>query len=607
MSRGRLIGALALALATAAFGWGLWTLHGVFAAERAAAMANVESRRRVLDRHAADALAERLARRLAAARPQIAAAMADPLAPIDGVFSRYEDRLRIPPPRRHARAARPGFEPVAIFETLRNPQNRHAADGPWGERLALRGALIDAVATGEPRGIEAAMRAFLAHRLRHVLAPEREVASTLAVLAWFVDAVAADPALLRAVLHDGVGRDPTREGVQRTLLRHRAAFTEADFRRLADETLRLSARGEVPREAFRAAIDPPPPPPIPADVPAPALVDDGRWYVEPHPAEPGRVDGVRLDPATEIAALEDEMRRGALLEPGESLLFDPRAPVPVAVSSPAWTEQPARARATWRLKVGLLWSCALLAGAVVALVLLDVRRRRRFVELKSDFIAAVSHELRTPLAAIRLMAETLERRLGDVPRARDYPARIVREVDGLGFLVENLLSFNRIDKGRWVARRRPVRLAEVVERIRQSTEAAFDRPITWRLSGLDVAVDADPALLELLVANLVRNAVQHSEGPVTLSIAAQAGPGAPVRLQVADDGPGVPLEARAHVFEAFWRGPARTSRGSGLGLALCRRIAALHGGAIRLVDQGGAGATFEVELPPAPESTEEAT
>ncbi len=596
---GRRIAAVAAALVALGFGWVLWTLHGVFEAERQAADAAVDARRRVLDRHAAHGFERRLADGLAARRGDIERAHTDPLAPIDGLYSRVGGRVRVPAAPRAVSSPLPT---TASFEALLDPRHRPAAQGPWGERLTLRGALIDAVAVDEPAQIEAAMRRFLGHRLRHVLSPEREIPSTLAVMTWFAEAADADPRLLRAALFDGFeGADGGVEGLQRSLLRHRAVFTAAEFDRLAAAALALSAHGEVPRAAFEAALDPPPPPPVPADPGAPQLIDDGRWYVAPVAAD--RVDGVRIDADAERAALEDEMRRGALLGPDERLLFDPRAPVPVAVHSPDWVERPARARATWRLKVALLWSCALLALAVVGLVLLDVRRRRRFVELKNDFIAAVSHELRTPLAAIRLMAETLERRVADVPRARDYPARIVREVDGLGFLVENLLSFNRIDKGRWVARRRPLALSEVIGSIRDSVEAAFERAVTWQTTGLEARVDADPALIELLVANLVRNAIQHSQGPLTLELAAEAR-GGRVVLRVADDGPGIPAEARRHIFEPFYRGPARTSRGSGLGLALGQRIARLHGGRLVVVRTGAEGTVFEVDLPAAPGESE---
>lgn len=582
----------ALALALAGLAWGLATLHRVFAAERAEAIDTVDARRRVLDRYAAQAFEARLARRLADARPAIDAAEADPLAPAAGLYRRRRALQTVPP----APAPAADTDAFALYEALRDPTHRPSPPpGPWGERLTHREALLDAVAAGGREAIALAFRALLAHRTRHQLDPTLDIPATLAVFAWFADAAPVDPALARALLHDGIGREPAHvDGLQRALLRHRDAFDPDDLAALAADIERQSRRFGLPRAAFAAALTPPAPPPAPADIPAPTLVDG--WYLAPRG---DTVDGVRVDLLAEAAAVEAAMRAAALLAPDEGITLDPAAPVPVAVRSPAWHAAPARAHATWRLKLALMWLTALLALALAALAALDTRRRRRFVELKSDFIAAVSHELRTPLAAIRLMAETLERRLGDVPRARDYPARIVREADALGFLVENLLSFNRVDKGRWIARPQPLALRDLVDRVRDSAEAAFDTPIRWRIDGLDgLTLDADPALVELLLHNLVRNAIQHHGGDaVALTLTAARAPDA-VTLTLADDGPGIPPEAAPHVFEPFYRGPARTSRGSGLGLALCRRIMTLHRGHIRLAATGPGGTTFELRFPP---------
>jgi len=96
----------------------------------------------------------------------------------------------------------------------------------------------------------------------------------------------------------------------------------------------------------------------------------------------------------------------------------------------------------------------------------------------------VSHDLRTPLASIRLQAETLMRRLRGNPEARDYPERIVRDVDGLSFLVENILSFNRLEHGGWQPRRADVSLRELVGGLRADLERQMPRKVS-------VAIDAD--------------------------------------------------------------------------------------------------------------------
>ncbi|MEZ4436184.1 MAG: HAMP domain-containing sensor histidine kinase [bacterium] len=592
----RIAALAALALALAGLAWGLITLHRVFAAERAEAIDTVDARRRVLDRYAAQAFEARLARRLADARPALDAAEADPLAPAAGLYRRRRDVVVVPP----VPAPAADTDAWALYEALRDPTHRpEPPPGPWGEWLTHREALLDAVAAGGRETIALAFRALLAHRARHRLDPALEIPATLAVLDWFADAAPVDPALARALLHDGLGREPAHvEGLQRALIRHRDRFDPADLTALAAEIERQSRRFGLPRAAFTAALTPQAPPPAPADIAAPTLA--AGWYFAPRG---DTIDGVRPDLPAEAAAVEAAMRDAALLGPDEGLTLDPDAAVPVAVRSPEWRDAPARAHATWRLKRALMWLTALLALALAALAALDARRRRRFVELKSDFIAAVSHELRTPLAAIRLMAETLERRLADVPRARDYPARIVREADALGFLVENLLSFNRIDKGRWIARPQPLALRDLVDRVRDGADAAFEATIRWQIEGIDgLTLDADPALVELLLQNLVRNAIQHHGGEtVTLTLTARQdpvlGPGPGLTLTLADDGPGIPPEAAPRIFEPFYRGPARTSRGSGLGLALCRRIMTLHRGRIRLAATGPDGTTFELHFP----------
>jgi signal transduction histidine kinase len=241
--------------------------------------------------------------------------------------------------------------------------------------------------------------------------------------------------------------------------------------------------------------------------------------------------------------------------------------------------------------------CAVLSLGIAALAFVAQHRKYRFLELKSDFVATVSHELRTPLASIRLLAETLEWRLAEGTDARDYPARIVRETDGLNFLVENLLSFNRIDKGRWVPRLEPVRLDELVSLLRRDLEAWSKVPVELEAEVGEQAFRADAQLLRLLLSNLARNACAYNtRTPVRLRI--EALPGGRVRFS--DNGIGIPQAQWETAFEEFVRlpGQGRDVPGSGLGLALCRRIMRLHGGSLRVAASSPEGTTFELAFPP---------
>ena len=110
-------------------------------------------------------------------------------------------------------------------------------------------------------------------------------------------------------------------------------------------------------------------------------------------------------------------------------------------------------------------------------------------------------------------------------------------------------------------------------------------------------MQADAALLHLLLLNVARNACQHNErDPIRLEISVSVAPRR-VHLDLSDNGVGVAPAARRHLFTAFWRAPGSRSRGSGLGLAICQRIATLHDGDLSLLHTGEEGSTFRLTLP----------
>jgi two-component system, OmpR family, sensor histidine kinase SenX3 len=229
--------------------------------------------------------------------------------------------------------------------------------------------------------------------------------------------------------------------------------------------------------------------------------------------------------------------------------------------------------------------------------------RYRYVELKSDFVATVSHELRTPLASIRLLAETLERKLSRAPEMGDYPARIIQAADGLHFLVENILSFNRIDKGRWKPKPARVRLEELVGMLRSDLVDSTSVPVRLTADVGDVELEVDPSLLRLLLSNLARNACAYNRrNPVELSLRAYPHAGHGCVVLFGDNGIGIPESEWENVFRDFYRlGSQGTEvHGSGLGLALCRKIMALHRGRISIDSSGPQGTTFSLFFPESP-------
>ncbi|MCB9525777.1 MAG: HAMP domain-containing histidine kinase, partial [Myxococcales bacterium] len=482
-----------------------------------------------------------------------------------------------------------------------------ATDDPvWGKRLTLRAAFFKALRDGDPAAQSGAFRALLNHRLTYTLPADHDLPAFLALLDAFVAQGKPDRGTLRKLLADGLddGHGNRLAGLQRHLLLRRAAFTRADFAALAAAVSRLSAEARAPVDRFEreAELGPAAVVAVPAALEALTLTPTG-WVIDRD--GPNAVRGVRVEPDALTAELSGEMRRRGLLGDADEVVLALATPAAVAalpaqVDSPDWAAASARADRALALKLGLLVLSGLLVLALLALALTAHRRRQRLLDLKDGFIRTVSHELRTPLASIRAMAETLERRLKDEPRARDYPTRIVRDVEGLGFLVENILSFNRLDHDRWVLRPEPVALGEVLAWAQDEVSRHAPRPVAWSVTGPAVTLSADPALLQLVCLNLGRNACHYNDrDPITLAWAVVRGPTGGITLTVTDNGRGIASEALPHVFTAFYRAAQpKGTRGSGLGLALCRQVMALHGGRIEVARTSPQGTTFALHFPP---------
>jgi signal transduction histidine kinase len=351
-------------------------------------------------------------------------------------------------------------------------------------------------------------------------------------------------------------------------------------------------RSERPRDMF-----------VPARASGPMLLDFGRVFVRPRTAEVLLGTEVDLDEA--VQGVEQEMRAKGLLEPSDRLI-SPKvetetlelASLHIPVVAPALARAAEQADQRFWLKTSFVILCAVLASLLVVLAAVLQSRRLRFVELKSNFVAAVSHELRTPLASIRLMAETLERRTKGLPGARDYPSRIVQESDDLAFLVDNLLSFNRLDKGRWKPRCEAIDGTDLVATLEDDLSVLAPRHIDFSSEGIaQTELWADPELLRLLLRNLGKNACNYNErDPIEIRVTAQREGEAWVVL-FSDNGVGIPASERNKVFTDFYRSPGTRARGSGLGLSICKQIMQAHDGDLEIAQSSEDGTTFRLRFP----------
>lgn len=216
------------------------------------------------------------------------------------------------------------------------------------------------------------------------------------------------------------------------------------------------------------------------------------------------------------------------------------------------------------------------------------------VERQRRFVADASHELRGPLAALRADLEisvTHPERTAWPDVARDT----LSDVERLQHLTEDLLLLARLDSHR----QRPHEQVDLTAIVAEAASGIRrdDVEVTVLGTTAPVILEGDPEQLHRMVRNLVHNAEEHAEHRITVSLSK---PGGSVRMQIADDGPGVPAELRSVVFERFVRvdtARTRDTGGTGLGLAIVADVVAGHHGSIAVTDSEPQGATFTVELP----------
>jgi two-component system phosphate regulon sensor histidine kinase PhoR len=300
----------------------------------------------------------------------------------------------------------------------------------------------------------------------------------------------------------------------------------------------------------------------------------------------------------------------------------------VQVSPSASDELTARVQNRAMLElVMVVLSCAVIVLGV-ATILVAAERERRMSALKSEFVANVSHELKTPLALVRMFGEMLQSgRVASDAKRQEYLDIIVGESERLSSLIENVLDFARVERGRQAYDFAEGCVGDAVAKAVNVYRYRAER------EGIDLVTDIqadlptariDERAIQLAVINLIDNALKYAPGSqvVTVAVRGEAlepsrtfGGKAPreprerigvgmITIRVVDRGPGVPVEDRERIFERFVRGStARPIRGSGIGLALVKHIAESHGGRAWVEAARPQGASFAVSIPPlAPEA-----
>lgn len=220
--------------------------------------------------------------------------------------------------------------------------------------------------------------------------------------------------------------------------------------------------------------------------------------------------------------------------------------------------------------------------------------------LKSELVATVSHEMRRPLTAVLGFAQTLRMRWDDLtPELRqELLSRVERNAEALEHMIGQVLDFSRLELGQFPLELRTIDLEPLVLRVVENlAHELADHEV--RVRGAEgLSVKTEPYAFERVLGNLLSNAAKFSRPSGAIEVTA-ARYGEWLELSVRDEGDGVPKAARERIFDRFYRGSASVP-GSGLGLAVVRELANLHGGSVRIDDPPqGRGAVFTVRLPAA--------
>ena len=236
----------------------------------------------------------------------------------------------------------------------------------------------------------------------------------------------------------------------------------------------------------------------------------------------------------------------------------------------------------------------ILIGAVY--VYREVRRQILLQQQQQNFMMAVTHELKTPIAVTKLNLETLLKHKLDEQKQQKLIQSALQETSRLDTLANNILVASQLEGAGYSPTKEEIDFSALTLRAFDDFSHRFPARRWESAIGQDCQVQGDPLLLQMLVNNLVENALKYSpkEGIIQIALKKE---GSRIVFSVKDQGPGIPDNEKKKIFSKFYRTGSeetRTAKGTGLGLYLCRRIAADHKATIKVSDNSPIGSIFTV-------------
>jgi len=255
----------------------------------------------------------------------------------------------------------------------------------------------------------------------------------------------------------------------------------------------------------------------------------------------------------------------------------------------------AKNRTTFKhLSEGLFFLALIIVGAVF--VFRSVRRQFKLQQQQQNFMMAVTHELKTPISVARLNLETIQKYTLEPEKQKKFIRTSLEEISRLNFLTNNILIVSQLEGGGYQSSKEELDLSSLLKDCLQDFRGRFpDRKFAEHIEN-DMEVKGDPLLLQILINNLLENAIKYS--PKESSILAELRKeNSSIQLVVTDEGPGIPDDEKKKIFSKFYRigsEATRKTQGTGLGLYLCSKIARDHNADISVTNNIPHGCKFTV-------------
>jgi signal transduction histidine kinase len=246
---------------------------------------------------------------------------------------------------------------------------------------------------------------------------------------------------------------------------------------------------------------------------------------------------------------------------------------------------------------GVTFLFLFLLGAIY--VYRSLLKQLRYSNQQQNFMMAVTHELKTPIAITQLNIETLLKRELDLAQKKMLIENTLKETHRLDALCNNILLASQLDMGKYESNMQLIDLSDLIQKLIHSFQERFEYRKLITTITPSVFIQAEPLLIQLLVNNLLDNAHKYSTitSPISVLLTSHDNY---IQLTIKDEGVGIPIGERGKIFEKFYRigdESTRTTKGTGLGLYLCKKISEFHHATIFVHANTPNGSIFNINFP----------